>query len=220
MYGDPDDSDGGQALADNSDGGQPLADDVVVSFDSRGQRNPTKFASGADQLLKGVRALEHLLSLNIMPDDFEMEDIAACDASEATTCEASSDIQDRIFGLMTRAVPAFADAQTADGEYALESQALHGQFLELLEGEMERALRSAGWDDFPYFQASLRDALTLGGGGSGAGGEEGLRVRRGEAALELLELMDAVTRFEQWADAMKRRGRELYELRASAESLE
>ena len=85
---------------------------------------------------------------------------------------------------------------------------------------MERALQGEGWDDFALFQASLRDALTVGGGGAGGGGEEGLRVRRGEAATELLELMDAVTRFEQWADAMKRRGRELFELRASAETLE
>ena len=173
-----------------------------------------------DQLLRGVRALEHLLTLNIMPDDFEMDDIAACDASEAATCEASPDIQDRIFGLMSRAVPAFAEAQAADGEYSLESQAYHGQFLGLLEAEMERALQGEGWDDFALFQASLRDALTVGGGGAGGGGEEGLRVRRGEAAAELLELMDAVTRFEQWADAMKRRGRELFELRASAETLE
>ena len=144
----------------------------------------------------------------------------ACDASEAATCEASADIQDRVFGLMSRAVPIFAEAQTTDGEYSLESQELHGQFLGLIEAEMERALRDEGWDDFSGFQAALRDALTVGGGGAGTGGEEGLRVRRGEAAAELLELMDAVTRFEQWADAMKGRGRELLELRASAESLE
>ena len=173
-----------------------------------------------DRLLNGVRALEHLLTLSIMPDDFEMDHIAGCDVSEAAVCEASADIQDRVFGLMCRAVPVFAEEQTSDGEYTLESQELHRQFLALIEAEMERALQAEGWDYFAGFQASLRDAITLGGGGAGAGGEEGLRMRKGEAAAELLELMDVVTRFEQWADAMKRRGKELSELRASAESLE
>ena len=34
-----------------------------------------------DRLLNGVRALEHLLTLNIMPGDFEMEDIAYASAA-------------------------------------------------------------------------------------------------------------------------------------------
>lgn len=172
-----------------------------------------------DRLLNGVTALEHLLSANIMPDDFEVNDIASCDPSEAAQCEAADDIQDRIFGLYVRAAPFFADAiasgAAAEGEYTLEMEDLHRQFLGSIEGGMDHVLGSQGWESAEAFQESLRAALVVSGGGGGAGGEEGLRLRRGESAKELLDLLEAVTRFEPWADGMSRLGRGLLDLRGS-----
>ena len=167
---------------------------------------------------RAVGALEFLLSADLMPDDFDLGALASCDAAE---CEACPDIQDRVFGLMARALPTFAEAEASGalgpGEYGLDSQELHGQFVAMLEAEMEAVLASKGWADPAEFQAALRDALGLAGGGGGGGSEEGRRVRRGEAAAELLALLDELSRFEQWADAMKRRGRQLLELRGQAE---
>ena len=170
-----------------------------------------------DRLLEGLTGLEFLLSASLMPDDFDLEALASCDAAAAAECEACPDIQDRVFGLMARALPIFAEAEASGalrvGEYGLEAKELHTQFVTMLEAEMEAVLRARGWADPAEFQAALRDALAVGGGGAAAGQDEGMRVRRGAAAAELLELLDEMARFEQWADAMKRRGRELLELR-------
>ena len=174
----------------------------------------------ADRLLEGLSGLEFLLSASLMPDDFDLEALASVDAAAAAECEACPDIQDRVFGLMARALPIFADVEASGagpGEYGLDSKALHGQFVAMLEAEMEAVLRAKGWADPAEFQAALRDALVVGSGGGGGGAEEGTRVRRGAAAAELLELLDEMSRFEQWADAMKRRGRELLDVRARAE---
>ena len=174
-----------------------------------------------DKLLDGLSGLEFLLSASLMPDDFDLEALASCDASAAAECETCPDIQDRVFGLMARALLVFAEAEASgalgQGEYGLDSKELHGQFAAMLEAEMETVLRTKGWADPAEFQAALRDALAVGSGGSGAGGDEGRRVRRGAAAAELLELLDGMSRFEQWADAMKRRGRELLDMRGRAE---
>ena len=174
-----------------------------------------------DRLLDGLSGLEFLLSASLMPDDFDLEALASCDASAIAECEACPDIQDRVFGLMARALLVFAEAEASgalgQGEYDLDSQVLHGQFVAMLEAEMETVLRTKGWADPAEFHAALRDALAVGSGSGGAGGEEGRRVRRGAAAAELLELLDGMSRFEQWADAMKRLGRELLEVRGRAE---
>ena len=194
--------------------GEEGIEEGEVMATEEGGKHDSNIALG-DRLLDSVGALEHLLSLSILPEDFDMEALASCDAEGAAECEKSLDIQDRVFGFMVRALPVFAvgDSELSDSEYSLESKELHGHFLGMIESEMETALSARGWDDFADFQASLRAALSVGGGGAGSGNEEGLRVRRGAAAADLLELLDAVTRFEQWADAMKRRGRELLELR-------
>ena len=63
------------------------------------------------------------------------------------------------------------------------------QYLAILEAELEKVLRTYGWQDPSGFQTALRTALEVGGGGAGGGCEEGLRVRRGESAKELLELL-------------------------------
>ena len=172
-----------------------------------------------DRLLDGLSGLEFLLSASLMPDDFDLEALASCDASAIAQCEACPDIQDRVFGLMARALLVFAEAEASGalgpGEYGLDSQELHGQFVAMLEAEMEKVLRTRGWADPAEFQAALRDALAVGGGSGGAGGEEGRRVRRGAAAAELLELLDGMSRFEPWAEAMKRLGRELLEMRGA-----
>lgn len=171
--------------------------------------------------LPPASGLEFLLSASLMPDDFDIEALASCDAAAAAECEACPDIQDRVFGLMARALPTFAEAEASGalgpGEYGLDSKELHGQFVAMLEAEMEAVLASRGWADPAEFQAALRDAMGVAGGGSGGGSEEGRRVRRGEAAAELLALLDQMSRFEQWADAMKRRARELLELRGRTE---
>ena len=185
---------GGPAMSDDESDGAPLD----------------------DRLLDGLSGLEFLLSASLMPDDFDLEALASCDASAIAECEAGPDIQDRVFGLMARALLVFAEAEASGalgpGEYGLDSQELHGQFVAMLEAEMEKVLRTKGWADPAEFQAALRDALAVGGGSGGAGGEEGRRVRRGAAAAELLELLDGMSRFEPWAEAMKRLGRELLEL--------
>ena len=192
-----------------------MADETVPEYDDAAA------APLDDRLLGAVGALEFLLSADLMPDDFDLEALASCDAAAAAECEACPDIQDRVFGLMARALPTFAEAEASGalgpGEYGLDSQELHGQFVAMLEAEMEAVLASKGWADPAEFQAALRDALGLAGGGGGGGSEEGRRVRRGEAAAELLALLDELSRFEQWADAMKRRGRQLLELRGRAE---
>ena len=105
------------------------------------------------------------------------------------------------------------DGALKHAQPAITAKELHTQFVTMLEAEMEAVLRARGWADPAEFQAALRDALAVGGGGAAAGQDEGMRVRRGAAAAELLELLDEMARFEQWADAMKRRGRELLELR-------
>ena len=172
-----------------------------------------------DRLLDGLSGLEFLLSASLMPDDFDLEALASCDASAIAQCEVCPDIQDRVFGLMARALLVFAEAEASGalgpGEYGLDSQELHGQFVAMLEAETEKVLRTRGWADPAEFQAALRDALAVGGGSGGAGGEEGRRVRRGAAAAELLELLDGMSRFEPWAEAMKRLGRELLEMRGA-----
>ena len=174
-----------------------------------------------DRLLDGLSGLEFLLSASLMPDDFDLQALASCDASAIAECEACPDIQDRVFGLMARALLVFSEAEASGalgpGEYGLDSQELHGQFVAMLEAEMETVLRTKGWTEPTEFQVALRDALAVGSGSGGVGGEEGRRVRRGSAAAELLELLDRMSRFEQWADAMKRIARELLEVRGRAE---
>ena len=148
-----------------------------------------------------------------MPDDFDVNDIVSCSPSEAEQCEAAQGVQDRIFGLYVRAAPVFADALAlgagSENEYSLEMQEMHRQFLDTVEAGMDDVLAGQGWESAQAFQESLRAALIVGGGGAGTGAEEGLRLRRGESAQELLDLLDAVTRFEQWADAMFRLSRGL-----------
>ena len=41
-----------------------------------------------DRLLSGVTALEHLLTANLLPDDFDLEALASCDAAAIAECEA------------------------------------------------------------------------------------------------------------------------------------
>ena len=50
-----------------------------------------------DRLLDGLSGLEFLLSASLMPDDFDLEALASCDASAIAQCEACPDIQDRVF---------------------------------------------------------------------------------------------------------------------------
>ena len=51
-----------------ADGGQGVSDENQVI---------------EDRLLSGVTALEHLLTANLLPDDFDLEALASCDAAAA-----------------------------------------------------------------------------------------------------------------------------------------
>ena len=174
-----------------------------------------------DRLLTAVSALEHLLSANLMPGDFDVGHLASCAPATAADYESSPQLEDRIFALYVRAAPCFAEAHAsgalAEGGYSLEMQELHQEFLATLESEMDHVLGGQGWESPNEFQESLRAALVVGGGGTGAGGEEGLRLRRGESARELLDLLDALTRFEQWAGGLSQHGRDLLDLQAGGE---
>merc|ERR1711865_1153927 len=96
----------------------------------------------ADALLRGVDALEYMLTASIMPDDFDLEALAAFGPEAAAGCAESEDFQDRMWGFVASALPIFVQSQEdkklRSGEFSLEHQDIHQRFLEAVEGEMER----------------------------------------------------------------------------------
>ena len=119
-----------------------------------------------------------------------------------------------MWGFVASALPIFVQSQEdkklRSGEFSLEHQDLHQRFLEAVEGEMERVLATEDWKT-DQFHSALRSVMQP---------EEGQSKVGSAAALELLRLLDGVTSFEIWADAMKRLARDYDRIRqAKSESV-
>merc|ERR1711865_149447 len=154
----------------------------------------------ADALLRGVDALEYMLTASIMPDDFDVEALAKFGPEEAAGCALSEDFQDRMWGFVAAALPLFVqtqqDKKLRSGEFAFEHQQLHPQFLQAVESEMEKVLAAEDWKP-DQFHTALTSVLKENDPTTG-------QSRVGSAAAtELLRLLDGVTSFEKWADSMK-----------------
>lgn len=120
-----------------------------------------------------------------------------------------------MWSFVADALPLFVqtqqDKEQRSGEFSLEHQEVHKQFLEAVENEMERVLATEDWKT-DQFHAALRSVLELDDPTTG-------KKRVGNAAaLELLQLLDGVTSFEIWADAMKRVARDYDRLRSTNSS--
>ena len=148
---------------------------------------------GQETLLTCVDALEDLLLDDVMPADIYLGD----DVDESK--EESSTMFSEVRSLCVAALPSFIQAiedELSVGEYTLQHQQYHSQFLEIIEQHLEDRL-STHSVSLRSFAFALRAAL------SATDYAEPDAIMMFATAKELLDVLDCVQKFTNFAEGMR-----------------
>ena len=192
-------------------------DDELFGAKEDGSSSESKFDGGypgdSTPLLQCIDALEDLLLSDIMPEDVYLgdDDDGDGDDSDGDGGGGGGGPAQALFRqcrlVLKSSLPDFVEAVEAgkgSGECSLSFSSHHRKFAGTIEKHLEECIAYFGFETLDAFVREVRGMLELGGGDeSDSKSPDADDVMKFATARELLDVIECVNKFENFAEGMR-----------------